>query len=215
MGEAMHESGQGVCENSLKVKVSHVQLFANPWTIHCRWILYQLSHKGNPRILECVAYPFSRGSSWPRNQTGVSCIAGRFFTNWELLNLPFNLVVNLKLLFKKSSVKRKITANERKKGGEGRKKEGWEGRREERQGRLKTTFFSSLDKEPWKVITLQHPFSDSCEMSLFWSSIFYIWNLGFYILSRHAKCSLLVPFPWQGKGTQIYFHTDSSSSPEE
>ena len=33
------------------------------------------------RILEWVAYPFSRGSSWPRNQTGVSCIAGGFFTN--------------------------------------------------------------------------------------------------------------------------------------
>ena len=23
---------------------------------HCRWILYQMSHKGNPRILEWVAY---------------------------------------------------------------------------------------------------------------------------------------------------------------
>ena len=33
------------------------------------------------RILEWVAYPFSRGSSRPRNQTRVSCIAGRFFTN--------------------------------------------------------------------------------------------------------------------------------------
>ena len=30
---------------------------------HCRWILYQLSHKGSPRILEWVAYPFSSGSS--------------------------------------------------------------------------------------------------------------------------------------------------------
>ena len=39
-------------------------------------ILYQLSHKGSPRILEWVASPFSRASSWPRNQTGVSCIAG-------------------------------------------------------------------------------------------------------------------------------------------
>ena len=29
---------------------------------HCRWILYQLSHQGSPRILEWVAYPFSRGS---------------------------------------------------------------------------------------------------------------------------------------------------------
>ena len=34
----------------------------------------QLSHKGSPRILEWVAYPYSRGSSWTRNQTGVSCI---------------------------------------------------------------------------------------------------------------------------------------------
>ena len=32
------------------------------------------------RILEWVAIPFSRGSSWHRNWTCVSCIAGRFFT---------------------------------------------------------------------------------------------------------------------------------------
>ena len=49
---------------------------------HCRQILYQLSHKGSPRILEWVAYPFSSGSSQPRNQTGVPCITGRFFTSW-------------------------------------------------------------------------------------------------------------------------------------
>ena len=57
---------------------------SNPGLLHCRWILYQLSLKGSPRILEWVAYPFSRGSSWPRNRTGVSCIAGRFFTNWAI-----------------------------------------------------------------------------------------------------------------------------------
>ena len=34
------------------------------------------------RILEWVAIPFSRGSSWPRDQTWVSCIAGKFFTIW-------------------------------------------------------------------------------------------------------------------------------------
>ena len=45
---------------------------------HCRRILYQLSHKGRPRILEWVAYPFSSGSSQPRNGTSVSCIAGGF-----------------------------------------------------------------------------------------------------------------------------------------
>ena len=58
---------------------------------YCRWILYHLSprfftifpyHQGSPRILEWVAYPFSKGSSWPRNQTRVSCIAGGFFTSW-------------------------------------------------------------------------------------------------------------------------------------
>ena len=56
----------------------------NPGLPHCRQILYQLSHKGSPRILDWVAYPFSRGSSWLRNQTGVSYIAGGFFTNWAM-----------------------------------------------------------------------------------------------------------------------------------
>ena len=32
------------------------------------------------RILNWVAIPFSRGSSHPRDQTWVSCIAGGFFT---------------------------------------------------------------------------------------------------------------------------------------
>ena len=41
-----------------------------------------LSHQESPRILEWVAYPFSRRSSPPRNWTGVSCIAGGFFTSW-------------------------------------------------------------------------------------------------------------------------------------
>ena len=56
----------------------------NPGLPHCRQILYQLNHKGNPRILEWVAYPFSSGSSPPRNRTGVSCFAGGFFTNWAI-----------------------------------------------------------------------------------------------------------------------------------
>ena len=34
------------------------------------------------RVLEWVALSFSRGSSWPRDQTLVSCIAGRHFTVW-------------------------------------------------------------------------------------------------------------------------------------
>ena len=35
----------------------------NPGTQHRRWILYHLCHQGSPRILEWVAYPFSRRSS--------------------------------------------------------------------------------------------------------------------------------------------------------
>ena len=57
---------------------------SNPGLPHFRQIIYQLSHKGSPRRLEWVAYPFSRGSFWPRNQTRVSCIAGRFFTIWAI-----------------------------------------------------------------------------------------------------------------------------------
>ena len=50
----------------------------NPGLSHCRQILNQLSHKGSPRILEWVAYPFSRESSRLRNRTRVSCTAGGF-----------------------------------------------------------------------------------------------------------------------------------------
>ena len=57
---------------------------SNPDLPPCRRILYQLSHKGSPKILEWVTYPFSSISSQPRNQTGVSCIAGVFFTNWAM-----------------------------------------------------------------------------------------------------------------------------------
>ena len=47
-------------------------------------ILYQLSHKRSPGILEWVAQPFSSRSSQPRNRTRISCIAGRFFSNWAM-----------------------------------------------------------------------------------------------------------------------------------
>ena len=63
---------------------------SNPGLPHCRRILYQFSHKVSPRILEWVAYPFSSGSSWPRNRTRVSCIASRFFTNWAMREAPSN-----------------------------------------------------------------------------------------------------------------------------
>ena len=60
-------------ENSLSLQhfvwLSHVWLFATPWTI---WVT----------ILVWVAVPFFRGSSQPRDWTQVSHIAGRLFTSW-------------------------------------------------------------------------------------------------------------------------------------
>ena len=41
------------------------------------------------RILEWRAIPFSKGSSWPRNRTRVSCIAGTFFTIWAIREAPW------------------------------------------------------------------------------------------------------------------------------
>ena len=83
---------------------------SNPGLLHPKQILYQLSHKGSPRILEWVVYPFSSRSSQSRNWTGVSCIAARFFTNWafrealslwwiqrlEIVGVDSSQVLNLK-----------------------------------------------------------------------------------------------------------------------
>ena len=61
---------------------------SNPGLLYHRWTLYCLSHHGSPRILEWVVYPFSKGSSQPRNQTKVSCAAGGFFTSWAAKEAP-------------------------------------------------------------------------------------------------------------------------------
>ena len=60
----------------------------NPGLPRFRHILYQMSQQGSPRILECVAYPFSSRSSQPRNGTGVSCIAGGFLISWTTRDTP-------------------------------------------------------------------------------------------------------------------------------
>ena len=65
----------------VKVKVwkwkllSRVQLFATPWTVQSMFTL-------QARILEWVAFPFSRQSSQPRDRTQVFLIIGRFFSSW-------------------------------------------------------------------------------------------------------------------------------------
>ena len=65
-------------------------------------------------ILEWVTFPFSRGSSQPRDRTQVSCIAGGFFTSWATLkciakwfiyiykifhlHLPYKLLQNIECI---------------------------------------------------------------------------------------------------------------------
>ena len=87
---------------------------SNPGLLHSRQILYQLSCEGSSsvhgifqaRILEWVAVPFSSRSSQPRDQTQVSCIAGRFFTIWATSDshryhwcwVNFQAILSLKIL---------------------------------------------------------------------------------------------------------------------
>ena len=71
-----NSSGQNTAVGSLSLLQGIFPIQGlNPGLPHCRRIPYQLSHQGSPRILEGVAYPFSRRSSRPRNRTRVSCIA--------------------------------------------------------------------------------------------------------------------------------------------
>ena len=56
------------------------------------------------RILKWVAILFSRVSSWPRDQTWVSCRVGEFFTIWttrEAMMLPFIFPESYLLLLKR------------------------------------------------------------------------------------------------------------------
>ena len=55
----------GVGSPSLLQEIFPTQGF-NPGFLHFRWILYQLSHRWSPRILEWVAYPFS-STGKPKN----------------------------------------------------------------------------------------------------------------------------------------------------
>ena len=58
-----------------------------------------LSHQGSPRILEWIAYTFSRESSQLRTRTRIFCIAGRFFTNrakGKHMGLPYMAFIMLR-----------------------------------------------------------------------------------------------------------------------
>ena len=81
-GHAMSIHSTSVCES-----LSRVWLFATPWTVAPQVPLSMAFS----RILEWVDCPFSSGSSWPRNGTGASCIAGGFFSSWATREAPQHL----------------------------------------------------------------------------------------------------------------------------
>ena len=72
------ESTQAFCLLSPRWKVK-VKV-AQSCPTHCDPMDYKVHGILPARTLEWVAYPFSSGSSWPRDRTQVSCMAGGFFT---------------------------------------------------------------------------------------------------------------------------------------
>ena len=71
------------------------------------------------RILEWIAISFSRGSSWSRDRTQVSCIAGRRFTLWATreaqhadrwLNIEGDNAAMGQWVFSRKGVQRRIPA---------------------------------------------------------------------------------------------------------
>ena len=61
----------------------------------CDPIDYKVHGIFQARIPEWVAFPFSRGSSQPRDRSQVSHTAGRFFTSWATRDI---------MVFKKYSI---------------------------------------------------------------------------------------------------------------
>ena len=66
--------------------LSHVPFFATPWTVFCQATLpIEFSRQ---EYWSGLPFFFSRGSSWSRDWTCVSCTAGGFFTIWSTREAP-------------------------------------------------------------------------------------------------------------------------------
>ena len=94
-----HRTGkcQFQCQSHRKAIAKHFQTTTQLHSFHmvasevkvtqsCPTLCYPMDYTVHgilqARILKWVAIPFSRGSSQPRDQSQVSCIAGGFFTSW-------------------------------------------------------------------------------------------------------------------------------------
>ena len=76
-------TGLHIIHASMLSHFSHAQLFVTLWTVE-----YQALLSIEARILEWVAISFSRRSSWPRDQTHVSCIGRRILYCWASREAP-------------------------------------------------------------------------------------------------------------------------------
>ena len=89
--ENVKESGRDRTRKVGKIHLWKASIYHEKWkwtSLRRVWLCDPMDYTVHgilqARILEWVAFPFSRGSSPPRNRTGVSGLAGRFFTNWTI-----------------------------------------------------------------------------------------------------------------------------------
>ena len=64
--------------------VSHSVVSDSLWPMDYRPLGSPVHGILQARKLKWIVIPFSRGSYWPKDQTWVSCTAGRFFTIWAI-----------------------------------------------------------------------------------------------------------------------------------
>ena len=71
--------------------LSHVQLFCDPWD--CSPPGSSVHGISQARIVEQVAISFSRGFSWPRDQTHISWIGKLFLYSWDNRKTLYNVSI--------------------------------------------------------------------------------------------------------------------------
>ena len=76
--------------SEVKVAQSHLTL--------CNPINYTVHGILQNRILEWAAFPFSRGSSQPRDWTQASCSEGKFFTSWATKSCYLSIIEKKKII---------------------------------------------------------------------------------------------------------------------
>ena len=74
---------------------------SNPGLLHCRQMLYHLSHQGSPRILGWLAYPFSRAFPDPGIELGSPAL--------QVDSLPAELPGELHLYIRKRKTYHSVT----------------------------------------------------------------------------------------------------------